>query len=121
MQLGVPNQSAQGETRVAIVPEVVRRLDKFGVEVVVEAGAGEGAHHPDASYEEAGARIGDPWGAEVVAVVRAPNADPTGKPPADWVLIGFLGPLTDPDTTRALASQGVTSFAVEAIPRISRA
>ncbi|MEA2449940.1 MAG: H+-translocating transhydrogenase subunit alpha [Thermoleophilaceae bacterium] len=121
MKLGVPNQAGQGETRVSIVPEVVRRLEKLGVEVVVEAGAGEHAHHPDAEYEEAGASIGDAWGAEVVAVVRAPTADAIGKLSADSVLIGFLGPLTDPDTTRALASQGVTSFAVEAIPRISRA
>jgi NAD(P) transhydrogenase subunit alpha len=121
MKLGVPNQSGQGETRVAIVPEVVRRLDKFGVQVVVEAGAGEKAHHSDAEYEEAGATIGDAWGAEAVAVVRAPTADQIGRLNQDAVLIGFLAPLTDPDTTRALASQGVTAFAVEAIPRISRA
>src|SRR3954470_24373285 len=121
MKLGVPNQSEQGESRVAIVPEAVRRLDKLGVEVVVQAGAGELAHHPDAEYEEAGAAIGDPWGAEVVAVVRAPTADDIGRLSGDSVLIGFLGPLTDPDTTRALASQGVTAFAVEVIPRISRA
>src|SRR3954451_16954647 len=121
MKLGVPNQSAQGDTRVAIVPEVVRRLDKLGVLVVVEAGAGEKAHHSDADYEEAGATIGDAWGAEAVAVVRAPAADQIGRLSQDAVLIGFLAPLTDPDTTRALASQGVTAFAVEAIPRISRA
>jgi H+-translocating NAD(P) transhydrogenase subunit alpha len=106
---------------VAIVPEAVRRLDKLGVEVVVEAGAGELAHHPDAEYEEAGATIGDAWGAEVVAVVRAPTGEDIGRLSGDSVLIGFLGPLTDADTTRALASQGVTAFAVEAIPRISRA
>jgi NAD(P) transhydrogenase subunit alpha len=121
MKLGVPNQSEQGETRVAIVPEVVRRLDKLGVEVVIEAGAGESAHHPDAEYEEAGAAVGDAWGAEVVAVVKAPNADQIGRLSADSVLIGFLNPLTDGDTSRALAQQGVTAFAVEAIPRISRA
>jgi NAD(P) transhydrogenase subunit alpha len=121
MKLGVPNQSAQGETRVAIVPEVVRRLDKLGVEVVVESGAGDQAHHPDSEYEEAGATIGDAWGAEAVAVVRAPGSEDIGRLGSDAVLIGFLAPLTDPDTTRALAAQGVTSFAVEAIPRISRA
>jgi NAD(P) transhydrogenase subunit alpha len=121
MKLGVPNQSGQGETRVAVVPEVVRRLDKLGVEVVVEAGAGDGAHHPDAEYAEAGASIGDAWGAEVVAVVRTPTTEQIGKLGSDSVLIGFLNPLTAGDTTRALASQGVTSFAVEAIPRISRA
>src|SRR4051794_38921356 len=121
MKLGVPNQSEQGETRVAAVPEVVRRLEKLGGEGVMEAGAGDAAHHPDAEFEDAGATIGDPWGAEVVAVVRAPTAEAIGRLTGDSVLIGFLGPLTDPDTTRALAQQGVTAFAVEAIPRISRA
>ena len=121
MKLGVPNQSRQGETRVAIVPEVVRRLERLAVEVVVEPGAGELAHHADSEYEEAGAAIGDPWGADVVAVVRAPDADQIGRLGGDSVLVGFLAPLTDADTTRALAQQGVTAFAVEAIPRISRA
>src|SRR4051795_1253400 len=121
MKLGVPNQSEQGETRVALVPDVVKRLEKSGVEVVIERGAGDGAHHPDSEYQEADATIGDPWGAEVVAVVSAPSSEQIGRLGADSVLIGFLGPLTDPDTTRALASQGVTAFAVEAIPRISRA
>src|SRR3954447_14494407 len=121
MKLGVPNQSDQGETRVAIVPEVVRRLDKMGVEVIVAPGAGERAHHSDSAYEEAGAAIGDPWGAEVVAVVAPPTTEDIGRLSSDQALIGFLGPLTNPDTTRALASQGVTAFAMEAIPRISRA
>src|SRR3954452_1254569 len=121
MKLGVPNQSEQGEPRVALVPEVVRRLEKAGVEVVIERGAGERAHHPDSEYEEAGASIGDPWGAEVVAVVSAPTTEQIGRLSGDSVLIGFLGPLTDPDTTRTLAQRGVTAFAMEAIPRISRA
>jgi NAD(P) transhydrogenase subunit alpha len=121
LKLGVPNQSTQGETRVAIVPEVVRRLEKLGVDVVIESGAGDASHHSDGEYEEAGATIGDAWGAEVVAVVRAPGADQISQLSQDSVLIGFLSPLTDADTTRALASQGVTAFAMEAIPRISRA
>ena len=121
MKLGVPNQSEQGETRVSIVPEVVRRLDKLGVQVVIEPGAGDAAHHPDSEYEEAGASVGDAWEAEVVAVVRAPTDEQIGRLSADSVLIGFLAPLTAGDTTRALAAQGVTAFAVEAIPRISRA
>jgi NAD(P) transhydrogenase subunit alpha len=121
LKLGVPNQSDQGETRVALVPEVVRRLDRSGVEVVIEPGAGEASHHSDAEYEEAGASVGDAWSAEVVAVVRAPTSEQIGRLASDSVLIGFLNPLTDPETTRALASQGVTAFAMEAIPRISRA
>jgi NAD(P) transhydrogenase subunit alpha len=124
MKLGVPNQSAQGEKRVALVPDVARKLVARGVEPVVEAGAGELSHLRDSAYEEAGATIGsaaDAWGAEVVAVVRAPTVDQIGGLHRGSVLIGFLAPLTSPDTTRALANQGVTAFAVEAIPRISRA
>jgi NAD(P) transhydrogenase subunit alpha len=124
MKLGVPNQSAQGEKRVALVPDVAKKLAARAVECVVESGAGELSHIHDQAYTDAGATIGsaeDAWGAEVVAVVRAPTADEIGRLDRGTVLIGFLGPLTNPDTTRALASQGVTSFAVEAIPRISRA
>jgi H+-translocating NAD(P) transhydrogenase subunit alpha len=124
MKLGVPNQSAQGEKRVALVPDVAKKLSTRGVETIVESGAGELAHVPDAAYEEAGATVGsasDAWGAEVVAVVRAPSTEQIGQLGQGSVLIGFLAPLTSPDTTRALASQGVTAFAVEAIPRISRA
>jgi NAD(P) transhydrogenase subunit alpha len=124
MKLGVPNQSAQGEKRVALVPEVAKKLAARGVDAVVEAGGGELSHIPDAAYEEAGATIGSAeaaWGAEVVAVVRAPTSEEIGRLERGSVLIGFLGPLTSPDTTRALASQGVTAFAMEAIPRISRA
>jgi NAD(P) transhydrogenase subunit alpha len=124
MKLGVPNQSAEGEKRVSLVPETAKKLSARGVETVVEAGAGELSHIPDSAYTEAGAKIGsgaDAWGAEVVAVVRAPTAEEIGRLERGSVLIGFLAPLTSADTTRALANQGVTAFAVEAIPRISRA
>jgi NAD(P) transhydrogenase subunit alpha len=124
MKLGVPNQSAQGEKRVALTPDVAKKLAARGVESVIESGAGELSHIPDAAYEEAGVRVGsaaDAWGAEVVAVVKAPTTDEIGRLERGSVLIGFLAPLTSPDTTRALADAGVTAFAVEAIPRISRA
>src|SRR4051812_30295231 len=124
MKLGVPNQSAQGERRVALVPETAKKLSARGVETVVEAGAGELAHFPDAAYTDAGATIGsaqDAWGADVVALVRTPTTEDIGQLGSGSVLIGFLAPLTSADTTRALADRGVTAFAVEAIPRISRA
>ena len=108
----------------ALVPDVVRRLGTRNLEVVVESGAGERSHVPDAAFEEAGARIGpaaDAWDAEIVAVVRAPSAEEIARVSRGTVLIGFLAPLTDVDTARALASAGVTSFAMEAIPRITRA
>jgi NAD(P) transhydrogenase subunit alpha len=124
MKLGVPNQSAQGERRVALVPETAKKLSTRGVETVVEAGAGELAHFLDSAYTDAGATIGsasDAWGAEVVAVVRTPTSEEIGQLSSGSVLIGFLAPLTSADTTRALADRGVTAFAMEAIPRISRA
>jgi H+-translocating NAD(P) transhydrogenase subunit alpha len=124
MKLGVPNQSAQGEKRVALVPDVAKKLAARGVEAVVESGAGELSHIHDQAYVDAGATIGsaaDAWGAEVVAVVRAPTVEEIARLERGSVLIGFLAPLTSPDTTRALADSGVTAFAVEAIPRISRA
>src|ERR687883_1784842 len=121
MVVGVPKETADGERRVAMVPDVVKRLATKNVEVVVEAGAGEAALIPDALFEEAGARIGDPWSADVVVKVAAPTPDEISKLGDGSVLVGFLAPLTSPETTRALADAKVTAFAMEAIPRISRA
>jgi NAD(P) transhydrogenase subunit alpha len=105
------------------VPEIVRRLSQGGVDVAVEAGAGEGAHHPDAAYEEAGASVAEGAGAsgEVVARVAPPSPEEIAALREGTVLVGFLQPLSSPDTVRALAEAGVTSFAMEAIPRITRA
>jgi NAD(P) transhydrogenase subunit alpha len=84
-------------------------------------GAGEAAHQPDAAYEQAGASVGDGFSGEVVAKVAPPSAEEIGRLGRGAVLIAFLQPLTAADTVRALAEGGVTSFAMEAIPRISRA
>jgi H+-translocating NAD(P) transhydrogenase subunit alpha len=121
MNVSVPKEVADGETRVALVPEVAQRLVKNGLNVTIEAGAGEGAHHPDASYSEAGASVGDGFSGDVVAKVAPPSSEEVGRLGQDSVLVGFLQPLTAGDTIRALAEAGVTSFAMEAIPRISRA
>ena len=121
MKVGVPKETAAGERRVAIVPEVVRRLAGKRVEVVVEPGAGAEALIPDRLYEEAGATLGEPWGAEVVVTIGAPSVERLERLDRGQVLIGFLAPLTSPETTRVLADRGVTAFAMEAIPRISRA
>jgi H+-translocating NAD(P) transhydrogenase subunit alpha len=121
MKVSVPKETAPGERRVALVPDVVERLAKGGVEVTVEAGAGAGAHQPDAAYERAGARIGDGFSGEVVAKVAPPNAEEIGRLRRGGVLVAFLQPLTAADSVRALADAGVTSFAMEAIPRITRA
>ena len=122
MKVGVPKETAEGERRVALVPEVVRKLTAKDFEVVVESGAGAAAMLSDEAFEEAGATIGDDvWSSEVVAKVAAPDAEEIGKLGKDTVLLGFLGPLSNPQTTTALAEAGATSFAMEAIPRISRA
>jgi NAD(P) transhydrogenase subunit alpha len=119
MKLGVPKETAQGERRVALVPELVSKLE--GVEVVVEQGAGEAASFTDAAFTEAGASIGEPWSADLVAKVRKPSDDEVGKLRDGQVLIGFLQPLTDQEGIERLASRGVTAFAMESIPRITRA
>jgi NAD(P) transhydrogenase subunit alpha len=121
MKIAVPNESGGGERRVALVPDVIKRLSGKGHEVVVESGAGEGALIPDALFEEAGAKIGSLEGADVVVRVTVPSAEDISALPGGSILIGFLAPLTSPETTRALADAGVTAFAMEAIPRISRA
>jgi H+-translocating NAD(P) transhydrogenase subunit alpha len=121
MIVSVPKESAPGETRVALVPEVADRLVKAGLEIIVEAGAGASAHHPDPEYVEAGAQVGDGWSGEVVAKVAPPSVEEIGRLGQGSVLIGFLQPLTASESVRALADAGVTSFAMEAIPRITRA
>jgi NAD(P) transhydrogenase subunit alpha len=122
MQVGVPKETVEGERRVALVPEVIRKMAAKGFEVLVESGAGEEAMLSDEAYEEAGATISDDvWDADVVVKVAAPTAEEITKLGSDTVLVGFLGPLSNPETTSALAEAGTTSFAMEAIPRISRA
>ncbi|CAN5848056.1 Re/Si-specific NAD(P)(+) transhydrogenase subunit alpha [soil metagenome] len=120
-RVGVPRESGEGERRVALVPKIVSALTGKGLEIVVEAGAGESALVPDTAYEEAGASIGDPWGCDVVRKVAPPTEDEIGKLRQDAVLIGFLAPRSKPETIEALRAAGVTAFAMEAVPRISRA
>jgi H+-translocating NAD(P) transhydrogenase subunit alpha len=119
MKVGVPKETAQGERRVALVPELVSKLE--GIDVVIEQGAGEAASFMDDAFTEAGAAIGDPWAADLIAKVRKPSEDEVGKLRDGQVLIGFLQPLTDQEGIERLASRGVTAFAMESIPRITRA
>jgi NAD(P) transhydrogenase subunit alpha len=119
--VGVPKETTAGERRVALVPKVVERLTSLGLDVVVEAGAGLGALIPDHEYEQAGATIGDPWPGDVIVKVDPPSEAEIGKLRSGATLIGFLAPLTSPETAETLKSAGVTAFAMESIPRISRA
>jgi len=106
---------------VALIPDTVKALTGRELDVIVESGAGFESGHPDEQYTEAGAEIGDAWGADIVLRVGIPTVEEIGRVGSGKVLVGFLSPLTAKDTTSALASGGVSSFAVEAIPRITRA
>jgi len=125
MKIGVPKETAAGERRVALVPDIVKSLLKNEkTEVLVESGAGEAAGHPDSQYTDAGAEIAGAdaaWGAEVVLRVAVPSTEDIGRLRSGQLLIGHLAPWTSAETNRALAQAGVTSFAMEAIPRITRA
>ncbi len=132
MQIGVLKETAEGERRVALVPDVVRKLvaaagdqETPENEVVVERGAGAGALIPDDHYEEAGATLvdgpDDVYDCELIVKVAAPNSEEIAKLSLGKVLIGFLGPLTNGEGIRAIAQTGATSFALESVPRISRA
>jgi NAD(P) transhydrogenase subunit alpha len=124
MRVGVPKESREGERRVALIPDVVRSLTEGSVDVAVENGAGEGSGHPDPEYSDADASVGSSegaWGADVVVKVAVPTLDEIGRLHSGQVLIGHLAPLTSGETTKALGDAGVTSFAMESIPRITRA
>ena len=132
MIVGVPKETFPGERRVALVPSVIPTLAKAGLEVVIEAGAGREAGYPDAAYSEKGGRILAERAAVfaqadvVLQVLCYGSNDQTGQ--ADLplfrkgqVLIGFLRPLGSLEVIHEIAAAGVTSFAVELIPRTTRA
>ncbi len=126
MKVGIPKERIPGERRVALVPDTVGRLVKTGLEVVVERGAGERSYYSDDSYAQAGARLvpgsSDVYReADVVAKVQRPVDDEIAQLRPGQVLIGFLQPATNADLVRALERKGVTAFAMEAIPRVTRA
>jgi H+-translocating NAD(P) transhydrogenase subunit alpha len=122
VRIGVPRETAPRERRVALVPETVARLVEQGHEVVVEAGAGAAALLPDDAYAQAGATVdGGVWDSEVVLKVQTPSPEEVRKLAEGTVLVGFLQPLTDREGIERLAARGVTGFAMESIPRITRA
>jgi NAD(P) transhydrogenase subunit alpha len=121
MRVGVPRETALGERRVALVPDAVSRLKGF--EVSVERGAGAAAGFPDDAYAEAGAQlVDDAWqGVEAVAKVAKPTAEELDRLSSGQLLIAFLTPLTDREGVERLRAKGVHGFAMEAIPRTTRA
>jgi len=120
MRVGIPREIVAGERRVALIPETIGRLAN-GIDVVVETDAGAAAGFLDEGYREAGATIGDPWAADVVAKVAAPTVDEVAHLRDGQALIAFLSPLTDPEGVERLRARGVYGFALESIPRITRA
>ncbi len=125
MKIGVPKETTEGERRVALVPDSVRSLAKrAGVDVVVESGAGIGAGHPDEQYSEAGATVGsrdDTLACDLLLAVAVPDAGLISSLRSGQVLISHLAYLTSAETNKALAEAGVTAFAMEAVPRTTRA
>jgi H+-translocating NAD(P) transhydrogenase subunit alpha len=128
LAIGAPAESREGERRVAVTPAVVPGYLKLGARVVVEAGAGEAAGFQDSAYEEKGATIGtreDALGADIVAWVRVLGAD-AGSPDAGLLrpgqaVVGMAAPLAAPDVSAAVAERGASLFALELLPRTTRA
>ncbi len=124
MRLAVPRETQAGETRVAATPESVKKLKSLGLDVVVEAGAGAGARFADADYQAAGATIATvnvTADADIVLKVRGPSAGEISQLKKGAVLAALLSPHSEHAAIAALAAQGVTAFAMELLPRISRA
>ena len=126
MRIGVPNETAPGERRVALVPESAKKLIQAGYEVAIEAGAGDKAGFGDAAYREAGAVV-EPDRATLVASadmllkVGPPARDEVGWLRAGAIYLGSLMPLRNTAAVRALAERRVTAFSTDAIPRTTRA
>lgn len=121
LTVGVVTESRPGERRVAMVPKLVGRLAQRGLRVLVEPGAGAGAYLSDDAFIQAGAELGDAWSAPVVVKVNPPAPGEVAKLGRGTVLIGFLDPRGNPEGLAKLEEAGLRAFAMEAVPRISRA
>ena len=126
MNVAVLGETRPGENRVALIPSTVRELAKIGCDVTVASGAGLGSHFSDEEYREAGASVAADaaaalQGTKVVLKVQAPTDEEIAGLPNGVVLISLLSPLTDPELIGRLGKAGVTAFALELIPRITRA
>jgi NAD(P) transhydrogenase subunit alpha len=130
LSVGVPRETFPGERRVALTPPSIPALTKVGLRIIVESGAGTEAGFLDEAYKEKGAEIGtraDAFGADILLQVRTYPANPeAGKADLallrpDQLVIGLANPLANPEGVAELASRKVTFFAMELIPRITRA
>ena len=126
MKIGVAKETAPGERRVALVPEVLGKLKAAGLEILVERGAGAGSSIPDAAYQEAGATIVSTdelyAGADAILRVAKPSDAEVANLRSGQAVLGLLSPLVDPGLAKAIADRGVTAISLDAIPRtLSRA
>jgi NAD(P) transhydrogenase subunit alpha len=124
IRVAVPKETLPGENRVALIPEVVRKLAKLDVEILLESGAGVSSHYPDDEYDAA--RIVTDTDtlyreADVVLAVQPPSADTLGKLREGSIYIGLLLPFQRLEHIKGLKDRNITSFAMELVPRISRA
>ena len=126
LTIGIPRETATGEKRVAVVPEVVGKLIKLGFKVAVESGAGDGANFSDDSYRAAGAEIivgaVTLWsGSDIIFKVRGPSAEEVGLISEGSTLVSFIWPAQNPELLQQLAARKATVLAMDSVPRISRA
>ena len=123
MRIGVPAETTAGETRVAVTPETAKKIIAQGHQVLIQSGAGVAASVTDAAFEAVGAQITDAagaLGAELVLKVRSPSASELGHMTSGAALVGMLNPF-DAEGLQRIAAAGLTSFALEAAPRTTRA
>ena len=126
MIIAIPKERRQGETRVAATPETVKKLKGLGLDVVVESGAGGATRITDSDFEAMGAKIAPDAAsalkdADIVLKVRAPAQDEIALYKRGAILAALLSPATEKDTIEKLAEAGIDAFAMEFLPRISRA
>src|ERR1700726_4648791 len=126
MKVAVVKETAPGERRVALVPEMIGRLRGAGLEVLVEPGAGDGAWFADSACAAAGASVVSRAellaGADLILTVGKPDAELTAGLRRGQAILGMLNPLADPGLAATLAAQGVTAISLDGLPRtLSRA
>ena len=125
MIIAIPKERRAGEARVAATPETVKKLKGLGLDVVVESGAGEGAHYADADYQGAGATIAANGAAlknaDIALKVRGPETDEIAQLKRGAIFVSLLSPATEREAIARLAEAGIDAFAMEYLPRISRA
>jgi NAD(P) transhydrogenase subunit alpha len=124
MRIGVPKETAVGERRVALTPEIAGRLVKAGHEVLVERGAGSAAFMPDTAYQTAGATLGDTatvFGADIVAKVQRPSPNEAAALRDGALLISLLQPSENVALVTSLSARGIRALSLERVPRITRA